>query len=366
MTGFAPVLRSTVLLSVALAFIATTAQVGSTAAAPASGPKGRIAVVAGGGLSVISAATGARRELDTGVMSAPAWSPDGRELAYVAGGTFAGREALRATSLGGRQRVITGIPSGISTGPAWSPRGDRLAYTLDWTFDGSSRLLLVDRDGRHRRLVEKDVSAYQVPPWSPDGRQVAYRKDSADGSQSIWVARANGRGRRLVRGRALDYPDSIAWSPDGRRIAFVGEASPAAAGASIMIGNADGTGPRSIASVVSTYDDASVGNVSWSPSGGAIAYVRWTLNEYGDRIASDLCVADPRGSGSRVLARSEIVDELSWSPDGKWLAFLTDEAAPDGSGRSMRIWLVRRDGTGKRPLARVGQEASGLAWQPAA
>ena len=114
-------------------------------------------------------------------------------------------------------------------------------------------------------------------------------------------------------------------------------------------------------SVAASESEASVGNVRWSPSGTRIAYIRWALDEYGDRAFSELCIADPQGRGTRVLAESRFIDELAWSPDGRWLAFLTDERMDDGSG-SMRIWLMRADGSGKHPLVRVGQDASGLAW----
>jgi TolB protein len=330
---------------------------GVTSAAGESGrPAGRLAIVSGGGLLVIGARTGAKREVATVVVSAPAWSPNGRELAYVAAGVYTGHSSLRSKSISsGKDRMISRLGGALSTGPAWSPRGDRVAFALDAAVDGSNHVDVVDRDGRHRHVVERDAAAFQVPQWSPDGTRIAYLRDSGGAGATIWVVRARGGDRHAVREGVLDYPESVSWSPDGKRIAFVGSRGE---GAAVMTMLANGARPRSVAAVHTTSDEAAVGNVRWSPGSGRIAFVRWTADAYGQRAASQLCLADARGGGERVLVRAQYIDELAWSPDGRWLAYLTEDRATG----PMRVWLVRADGSSNHRLARVGEEASGLDW----
>jgi dipeptidyl aminopeptidase/acylaminoacyl peptidase len=313
-----------------------------------SGPKGRIAVEGNGYLSVINAGTGARREVAWIVESAPAWSSDGRALGYVADG------ALRWTSFpSGRQRVITGVGSKFSMGPSWSPRGGRLVFTLHGALAGTARLVVVGPDGRHRHVVDRSASSYQIPEWSPTGREIAYFRDSGDDS-AIWTVHPDGRGRRVLRRGVLDYPGSLSWSPDGRRIAFVGRPGASGAGVAVLVANANGTRPRAVASVTTEFDEASIGSVRWSPAGGRIAFLRWVPDGVSD---TSLCITDRRGV-ERVLIRDRFIDDLAWSPDGRWLAYLTEDPNT--------VWVVRADGSGRRRVSRLSEENEALAWRPTA
>ena len=148
----------------------------------------------------------------------PDYSPDGTHIAF--GGQAADDPndeifVMRRDGSGLHQ-ITSG--AGNNDYPAWSPDGRKLAFISDrtgveqvWTMrpDGSSTTQLTDRPVDHGEL----------PDWSPDGRRIAYTEGIA-GDGKIFVMTADGRDQHQVStGAGDDF--GPAWSPDGRRIAFV-------------------------------------------------------------------------------------------------------------------------------------------------
>jgi Tol biopolymer transport system component len=316
-------------------------------------PAGRIAVEGDGDVIVVNARSGRKREVAVMVESAPAWSPDGRSLAYAADG------ALRTVApASGHERSITRLGGRFTVGASWSPGGTRLAFAVHDAYSDTARLTVVGRDGTRRRTVDPRAESYQVPQWSPTGRRIAYLRNAPDGTSTIWVVSPDGGRPRLLRRGVLDYPNGLSWSPGGARIAFVGRPDAGTAAAALMVAAADGTQPRTLAAVSGGADQATVGNVRWSPTGGRIAFLRW-----GQDAATDdaLCVVDPQRGSQRVLVRAPYLDDVAWSPDGRWLAYLTENPATP-SGLPFSIWIVRADGSGVRLLARLHERGEALVW----
>jgi len=105
-----------------------------------------------------------------------------------------------------------------------------------------------------------------------------------------------------------------------------------------------------------------------SPDGRLVAYVVESLNEEKDGYQTDVWLVPASGGEARPLASSPAADESPrWSPDGKWVAFLSERprpgAKPDDSGDAKRqIWLIRPDGGEAMPLTSAAGAVSGFEW----
>jgi WD40 repeat protein len=163
-----------------------------------------------------------------GVVSAVAWGPDGRSIAYSVdapqGATpSAGSLGVFIIRSGGEPHRVSDT-LGVS-GIEWSPDGR--ALVLDIGASDVSRISVVNADGSDERLLVEGPSPEGPgePIWSPDGRLIAYLRTPLVGTESnaleFWVTGSDGRGRvRLARFDTWDEWDGPVWSPDSRLVAF--------------------------------------------------------------------------------------------------------------------------------------------------
>ena len=177
-----------------------------------------------------------------------AWSPDGKTLAfkvlelvrefdsvgnnlrrtalYTIGADGTGLIQLYATAVGDLSQ-----PHRVSGEPAWSPDGRELAFFVstfneeaEWNEKWIDKLYVIGPDGSGLREVVEMVNYLTLnpsPTWSPDGtrllfplRPFRFRNDAS--KQSIFVVGADGSGPRSVGKGAY-----ASWSPDGSRIAIL-------------------------------------------------------------------------------------------------------------------------------------------------
>jgi len=145
----------------------------------------------------------------------PAWSPDGRELAYV---SFESRKAVVYVQdvASGKRRTLAAF-RGTNSAPAWSPDGRQLALTL--SRDGGSQLFVINRDGEGLRRVTNSGAIDTEAAWSPDGRQIYFVSDRGGSPQIYRMPAAGGNAERVSFGGS--YNISPALSPDGRSMAYV-------------------------------------------------------------------------------------------------------------------------------------------------
>ncbi len=145
----------------------------------------------------------------------PAWSPDGKELAYV---SFESQKAVVYTQdvLTGNRRAIANF-RGSNSAPAWSPDGQTIAVTL--SRDNGSQIFLIGRGGGTPRRLTSSQSIDTEPAFAPDGRSIYFVSDRGGGPQIYRIGASGGAVERISFSGA--YNISPAVSPDGRTLAFI-------------------------------------------------------------------------------------------------------------------------------------------------
>ncbi len=148
------------------------------------------------------------------VMS-PAWSPDGRKIAYVSFESKTAAIFVQTLATGEREKVSE-LP-GINGAPAWSPDGSRLAVTL--SKDGNPEIYVLSLASRSLRRVTDNLSIDTEPSWSPDGSSILFTSDRGGKPQLYLVSAGGGEPRRVTF--EGDYNARGVFSPDGKSIAMV-------------------------------------------------------------------------------------------------------------------------------------------------
>lgn len=167
--------------------------------------------------------------LDGDDSHSPSWSPSGARIVFVRDLNDAAGEDLYVVNADGSDahRIVTA--PGFDNSPAWSPDGKLIAYAH------GTLLRTVRPDGSGMRTLAKNAGQ---PSWSPSGRRIVY----ACGSHICTIGRTGAKRRQLTHGAALD--SAPAWSPNGRLIVFLSNrAHPGRAGqpANLYLMRSDGT-----------------------------------------------------------------------------------------------------------------------------
>jgi dipeptidyl aminopeptidase/acylaminoacyl peptidase len=108
------------------------------------------------------------------------------------------------------------------------------------------------------------------------------------------------------------------------------------------------------------YRFQDVSDLAMSPDGSAIAYLVTTFDKESDESRSALWMADWAGTHSVQLTRGESVSVPRFSPDGRYVSFLSARPA----GGKTQLWVLDRRGGEPRQLSHVSGELSGYEWSP--
>jgi TolB protein len=144
----------------------------------------------------------------------PAWAPDQRRIAFSRD-----RRLYTVGPDGGPVRRLTRGLGGEAANPAWSPDGKLIAYDYRRPGFDSREIWVVGVDGGRPRLVTRLPAVSTLPSWSPDGRRIAFQSNLRGGLVEIYTIGRDGRGLRQKTRSAIDTIDP-AWSPNGKEIAF--------------------------------------------------------------------------------------------------------------------------------------------------
>lgn len=149
----------------------------------------------------------------------PAWSPNGKRLAYVS--FEKNRSVVYIQELKSGQRKTIAQFKGINSAPVWSPDGKRLALTL--SKDGNSEIYVMYIASGVLQRITKHYGIDTEPAWSPDGRSLIFTSDRA-GKPQIYQIAIKPQGRSGSPERLTyegNYNAGASFSPDGRSIVFI-------------------------------------------------------------------------------------------------------------------------------------------------
>jgi Tol biopolymer transport system component len=238
------------------------------------------------------------------------------------------------------------------TQPAWSPDGRRIAFVRTLPQSGRSDLWTATSEGRGRVRITSTPFPERDPSWSPDGTKIVYAaRTRGSGPFRIFVAKADGTARAQLTTQPSGSSDrSPVWSPDGTRIAFMSNRD--GGFPEIYVMNADGTGEQAL-----TANSVIDANPSWSPDGTRIAIERCCAKGTSDIVTIDLL----SGIETNITNSASFMDfDPSWSPDGTTIAFVSfqvDEGNID-------IWSIHTDGTFLTRLTQDPAPDLSPDWQP--
>ncbi len=188
--------------------------------------------------------------------------------------------------------------------PAWSADGRRIAYTA---YEGTSAKLYILHPFEGRRDLVFDQGTSFSPSFSPDGKWLAFCSQEDPSNTDIYVASSDGRNpRRITFSKAADTAPT--WSPTNREIAFTSDrlGTP-----QIFIMDREGSNVRRV-SFGGRYHDGP----AWAPTGDRLVYVGRV------EAVFDMYVLDLRSNEIMKLTEGYARNEFPcWSPDGRHLLF---------------------------------------------
>jgi Tol biopolymer transport system component len=267
---------------------------------------------------------------------------------------------------------LTHVAKGqTSADPAWSPDGRHIAFDSDMS--GAVRLWIMDANGRHAHMVAGDRpnAADMVPTYTPDGRRLVFSRCVGEAC-AIYSIRVDGIHRRALTRLHASVDDIRATvSPDGQQIAFARFESRGIIG-QIYVMRADGSGAHAI-----TPPALEGVGPDWSPTGRLITFTSNCC-----RPGSNIYVMHPAGSGIRQLTSTPFPNNSflsAYAPQADRIVFASDRRHPDLCCND--LFMMRSNGTrqtlvhtgltgvlspswGTAPLAKTASKAAAIPRAP--
>ncbi len=243
---------------------------------------------------------------------APALSPDGKRVAFVA------LNELYLMEVGGKPVALT-HDTFYKQGPAWSPDGKWLAYVTDR--DGIENIYLHSlsaADDRGDKPVSASKTAQIMPAWSPDGKLIAFQDQTG---ATLTVEVSTGAVKPLAP--LTFFPGRPAFSANGKTVAIATikpytkrfrEGTSAILTVDLATGEKKFFSPAPYESITTRTEDGPI----YSPNGKEMAFVM------DDLLYTMPVDADGYPSGPAVRLNNETTDAPTYSADSSKILYLND------------------------------------------
>jgi tricorn protease len=226
--------------------------------------------------------------------------------------------------------------SGFRT-PAWSPSGSRIAFV------SRGQIWVADADGRDVRALTRGAGDRRDPSWTADEKQVIFVNGSPGTAGHVWAVDLAGTEPRRLTSEEKPYRHPHP-SPDGTRLVY---ALPSGDGGGVWSLDLRTDEKKKLAG-------SGEGDCEWtrySPDGKSVAYLE---TENGK---TTIAIVTPPSERPQGLSTPDAKSGLSWSPDGKRLAY---GAASGEGGWKLKTWVIGEGGE-DRALGHLGRNPS---WSP--
>ena len=303
----------------------------------------------GGGIYLMgSTGESVRRLTKTGYN--PAWSPDGKKIAYATEGVTIAQARTTFSQLWSvsvQDGSTTLIDSGDAVQPQWSPHGNRIVYWGLPHGSGWRDLWSVDSDGKNKVRLTNDPAIDWNPVWSPDGHYIYFLSDRS-GSMNVWripVDEISGEAKGELE--QVTVPASnCSWltlSHDGKKLIY----SSVEQRANIYKMGFDPVSERFVKPEIQITTGSKT--YSWldiSPDGKRIATASSGIQE-------DVYVMNNDGTNIRRLTNDKPKDRgVRWSHDGTAVYSYSDR-----SGK-YELWKINLDGSGLEQMTKGAQNVN--------
>lgn len=271
----------------------------------------------------------------------PAWSPDGRTVAFVRYGGQSSADGLYLISAdGGNPRLVL---AGEWATTCWSPDGRWLVFSV--AYGGRMYKVKTNGDSLTALTDSSDRECFH-PDWSEKAGLIAFdsQKDDPKGTSVLWLMRPDGSHKRDISQHGVGEWRMPSWSPDGSRIVFArwylgGPDEP-------DLAIVDSCGKNEVRLTSDTaWDEAP----AWSPDGKSIAFCR-SESRLGTSTYR-ICVLNLE-DGSRRYVTEGGAFEPTWSPDSKRICYSYHQIVVAGDPEVVRgkLWVIDDNGSNARQL----------------
>jgi dipeptidyl aminopeptidase/acylaminoacyl peptidase len=285
----------------------------------------------------------------------------------------------------------------VVTDPQVSPDGHLVAYVVE-SLNGEkdayqTDVWLVPTAGGEARPLASSPVGDDTPRWSPDGRFVAFLSErprpgaadaASDAKRQVWLIRPDG-GEAVPLTEAPGSVTDLRWSADGKTIAFLAREpksddrkrrekekddawTPSEAYAWNRLWAID-VATRHARQL--TTGLIHVTGMSFSPDGETLAFAGQPTPRIPDAFRSDIYTIPVAGGvPAPLVTRKGTDDSPAWSPDGKWIAFVSQDGRDEEWYTNTCVGLVAPAGGAARTVTasldeRIGGLAgSALTWTP--